>query len=88
MATVIRVAVGTDGGEVVDVKLDMDEACWLDAGGGGGGGIGGGGGRFEDSEREAVFEVTMDSEWAKAAAFFRSCERERFKDSPWGSVCE
>lgn len=89
VATVISVAVGTDWEEdVVEVQLGIDKDCWCDAGGGGGGGKDGGGGRLEDSERVAVFEESMDKDWAKAAAFLRSCERERFKDSPWGSVCE
>lgn len=88
VATVMSVAVGTDRDDVVVVQLGMDKDCWWDVGGGGGGGKDGGGGRLEDSERLAVLEVSMDKDWAKAAAFLRSCERERFKDSPWGSVCE
>lgn len=88
VATVMSVAVGTDGEAVVEVQLGMDKDCWWDAGGGGGGGKDGRGGRLEDSERVAVFEVSMDKDWAKAAAFLRSCDRERFKDTPWGRVCE
>lgn len=89
VATVMSVAVGTDGDDdVVEVQLGIDNDCWWDTGGGGGGGKAGGGGRLEDNESVAVFEVSMDKDWAKAAAFLRSCERERFKDSPWGRVCE
>ena len=60
-ATVMSVAVGTDGGDVEE-GFGTVKGCWLDTGGGGGGGKGGGGGRPEDSERVAVFEVSMDSE--------------------------
>lgn len=87
VATVMSVAVGTDWDDV-ELQLDIDKDCWWDAGGGGGGGKDGGGGRLEDKERVAVFEVSIDNDWAKSAAFLRSCESERFKDSPWGSVCE
>lgn len=86
-ATVMSVAVGTDREDVV-VLFGMDKDCWWDAGGCGGGGNDGGGGRLDDSEILAVLEVSMDKDWAKAAAFLRSCERERFKDNPWGSVWE
>lgn len=62
VATVMSVAVGTDGDDVVEVQPGMDKDCCWDVGGGGGGGKDGGGGRLEDSERVAVFEVSMDKD--------------------------
>lgn len=62
VATVMSVAVGTDGEDVVEVKFGMAKDCWCNAGGGGGGGKDGGGGRLEESERLAVLEVSMDKD--------------------------